>query len=512
MAQLQLYITESHYGYSGLLSINPTAAVQSYIRDLRSDLSNVDYDQRVPNLFYMLRQIPEGLLFSIIRTMEGRGTDHRVATLLMPDGIEMTPFEREIVLRVAMEALMLEDFSADSTAKVRSALAHDYKVRHDAPRRIPSHGKSAACAYYGTGYPSLQDYLDSPMYQPLFAEFSGVLLLDAAKGRTISLPDITDKALRPLTALNPPGPTPEGFNPYLFQERFDAPFLVTVGDEITVAWRASGFETLEVYLTPEGPDTPIPVPDTTKARKLISPSSFNIAIEGIQRGSTRFTIIVNGKPIEGPTPFTYAELTAADVEVAAVGFFTYRGIMNLARTSKAMISLKAKGHTYRFELPLDTPEPMESIRIYLRTKRPLEQSPIEGYTVVGDAVEEGPDKANNLLYAPGRKRAVVTAGIIAALAGLLIGYVLGFVYPPSLPDKAEVVPDTVAPVVEAPPVRTMATMVDGPVPPPPADSTDTVPVRRLRPTYNQADREEALMPDPVDLQVPESDYIINPEQ
>lgn len=506
MAQLQLYITESHYGYSGLLSINPTASVQSYVRDLRGDLAGVDFDQQVPNIFYMVRQIPEGLLLSIIRTIGGQGTDHRVATLLMPAGVEMTAFEREIVLRVAMEALILEDFSADSTAKVRAALAHDYKVRHDAPRRIASHGKSAACAYYGTGYPSLHDYLESPLYQPCFAEYNGVMLIDAAKGRTISLPDITDEALRPLTTLNPPDPTPEGFRPFLFQESFDAPFLVTVGQEITVAWRASGFETVEVRLIPEGPDAAVPVPDTSKARKLISPNSFSVAIEGVQKGSTTYTIMVNGKRIEAPTPFTYAELTAADVEVAAVGFFTYRGVMNLARTSKAMISLKAKGHIYRFDLPLDTPEPMESIRIYLRTKRPLEQTPIEGYALAGDVLEEGPDKANHLFYAPGRTRAMIIAALIALVCGLLGGYVIGLFYPISFsksgsdPQVPEVVTDTVPA-----PVRTMATMVDGPVPPPLPDSTDIVPVHRLRPVFEQEETSEIPSPEPIDLLVPESE-------
>ena len=506
MAQLQLYITESHYGYSGLLSINPTASVQSHVRDLRADLAGVDFDQQVPNIFYMVRQIPEGLLLSIIRTLEGQGTDHRVATLLMPTGLEMTAYEREIVLRVALEALMLDDFSADSTAKVRAVLAHDYKVRHDAPRRISNHGRGAACAYYGPGYPTLHDYLDSPLYQPCFADYDGVMLIDAAKGRTINLPDITDKALRPLTVLNPPAPTPEGFRPYLFQESFDAPFLVTVGEEVTVVWRASGFETIEVDVTPVGPDTVVPVPDTSKARKLISPGSFSVAIEGVQKGTTTYTIMVNGKRIEGPTPFTYAELTAADVEVAAVGFFTYRGIMNLARTSKAMISLKAKGHTYRFDLPLDTPEPMESIRIYLRTKRPLEQPPIEGYALAGDVLEEGADKANHLFYAPGRTKAMVIAAVIALLCGLIGGYVLGLFYPVDFMPKA-VSPEPEL-VVEEPapaPVRTMATMVDGPVPPPQPNPDDSVRVGKLRPAFNQADTYEMPVTEEVDLLVPESE-------
>lgn len=512
MAQLQLYITESHYGYSGLLSINPTSAVQSHIRDLRGNLAGVDFDQQVPNIFYMVRQIPEGLLFSIIRTIGGQGTDHRVATLLLPAGIEMTAYEREIVLRVALEALMLDDFSADSTAKVRAALAHDYKVHHDAPRRIANHGRGAACAYYGTGYPSLHDYLDSPLYQPCFADYEGVMLIDAAKGRTINLPDITDKALRPLTTLQPPAPTQEGFRPYLFQEDFDVPFLVTVGEEITVAWRASGFETIEESVTPEGPDTVVPVPDTSKARKLISPNSFSVAIEGVQKGTTTYTIMVNGKRIEGPTAFTYAELTAADVEVASVGFFTYRGIMNLARTSKAMISLKAKGHIYRFDLPLDTPEPMESIRIYLRTKRPLEQTPIEGYALAGDELEEGPDKANHLFYAPGRTKAMIISALIALVVGLLGGYALGLFYPISFPVWASAPapePEPEVVVVEEPaPVRTMATMVDGPVPPPQPEPGDTVRVQRLRPVFNQADTYEMPVPETVDLQVPESH--INP--
>ncbi|MDE6041102.1 MAG: hypothetical protein K2F99_05940 [Muribaculaceae bacterium] len=515
MAQLQLYITEFHLGYSGLLNINPTVSVQSQLWDLRESLSFLDFDEKEVNNFFMVRHIAEGMLLSIVRTFAGERSNYRAATLMFPAGIEMTPAEREMILQVAFDALMLREFTAEATAPIRTALAHDYKVRHNAPHCIANHGQVPAVAYYGTeGCPSLAQYMNSPLYQPELSQFTGVWLINRDMDQSSrTLEDVTDRMMLPLTYLNPPPVTKEGFVPYIFHEAFKSPFYVTEGKPVKVVWRYFGFETLETEVVPAGPDTPIPIPNVYSARKIISPDSFNIAIEGVRKGATRYTIVVNGKQIDGPTPFTYRELCEADVEIASVGFFTYRGVMNLARTSQAMISLKAKGHTYRFDLPMDTPEPMESIRIYLRTKHPLHKSPIEGYAVVGDEIKEGAGHTNNLYYHSGRGRAMAIMGVCGLLAGLIIGYVVALFYPVDVTgicSRPREVVDTVQTVVPKP-VRTAAELVDGPTPPPAAEE-DTLRPRRMRPATQNAD--PAGIVEPVDLFVTESDSVthIKPEK
>ena len=69
MAKLQLYITRSMVTFNSQLNLNPNEDVRSYVKDVRSVLSTVDYDTNEKNIFYLLTAVSSGVFVTILRTI-----------------------------------------------------------------------------------------------------------------------------------------------------------------------------------------------------------------------------------------------------------------------------------------------------------------------------------------------------------------------------------------------------------------------------------------------------------
>lgn len=432
MAKLQLYINKSLRGYKNIVNINPEEEVSHHIHDYRPALEAIIYDSSHSNVFYLLTYLETGIVMSVLRTIPGNHpADHIAASVFFPEGVQINPKDVFDLGQKVGDAISAEDneLSHATISALRELFNKDYPVDASAPLRLPSSGHIYAYAYFGKGAPSLYDYAEAQFYQPEFAQYAGILLIDGisgAKGRE-SKEDLTRNPLMPTTVLNPPRTTPEGFVPHIYHRIFDTPLIVPAGIPLEIQWRRGGFEPVcQMVTASKEKPTAISRPDVSKAKKTITPTSFFVTEQGSQRSVGAFLIKVNGIDIDQPHTFTYDELVDAKVEISSPGYFAFSGNLDLASTTQALVQMKQLHRTYRFDLPLNTPDPVEAIRIYLKSKKPITICPIEGYEVTGGKIIEGSGVSNRLVYVGGRSRKLFSMAAIAATVIFLLGFFVGW--------------------------------------------------------------------------------------
>lgn len=424
MPKLQLYIAKSLKGYKSLVNINPEEDVRRHIGDFRNALEGVDYDCAHINIFHLLCYREQGVMITIIRTIPGKRGDHLAASLFVSDGLEIQPARildilAELATRMSAPAMESSDIAA-----LRELMAQDYPMRTTRAAKVDSEGRSYAFAYVGQDHPSMQDYAETGFYTPAFGEYAGVLLVPAAIHCTGI--DVTPASLPKLIALDPPEETSNGFVPHIYRRVFNMPYLVPKGKTVDIVWRRGGFDSIVQKVVANNASSAKEVPPTEKAVKSISPASFYITGQRSQEPVEGAVVRVNGCTINAPVNFTYAELEHAQVEIEAKGYFTFSGKLDLATTTQALVQLKELRKVYRFELPVLTPEPEESVYFNIQTKKELDRCPVEGYEVSGDGLQEGISRTNPLIYVGGRGRRFLTWCVAVGLIGLAIGFLAGW--------------------------------------------------------------------------------------
>lgn len=432
MAQLELYIAKSQRGYRNVLTINDTTSVSRQVHDLGAALKILNYDPASGEVFYLVKHIDSGMLLSVLCPFAGVAGEHYSATLYIPRGVELSFEFIEDMLDTLGAALSRgDDPSARTVAELQRLLSTDWPVNSESARISINRGHAYVMARYGgSDAPSLADYARQHFYQDDYPRYAGVLLVSCHSNATAidSARDITRRPLEQMVSVRPPQESASGFSPYLGQWPFTAPVLVAKGSRITLQWRRSGFESVEQTVDIESADTVITPIATLQAKKTISPSSFYISEQGSQRLLGAYLIKVNGRPINGPTVFTCAELADAKVEISSPGYYPFTGRLDLASTAQALIQMRQLDKSYRFDLPLSGSSGADAIRIVIKTKKPIEDSPVDGYVVEGDKILEGSGVSNKLVYVGGgntHRRTTVKWIIIAAacfIAGLLTGW------------------------------------------------------------------------------------------
>lgn len=477
MAKLQLYISKSLRGFKSLVNINPEEEVRRHIYDYRSALDTIEYDNSREHIFYLLNYLEEGLLLTVLCTIPGETAGNYMAgSIFFPSGVLINADDTTSLCRAVAKALSAaagNDFSQEAVAEMRELFNDDYAVDTVA-KCLTSGKKNYAYAYFGTNAPAFDEYARAKFYQPAFSEYAGVILIDRSEGAfgKDESKDLTRKQIVATTTLLPPENTREGFAPFIYNHPFTEPFLVPVDEEVEIQWRRGGFDTILQKITASaGKACTVPQPDTSASKKTITPSSFYITEQGTQRSVGSFLIKVNDVEIESSHTFDYSELVDARVEISSPGYFSFSGHLDLASTTQALVALRRLQMTYRFDLPLHTPEPAEAIRIYLKTKKPITQCPIEGYAVAGDKISEGAGKSNNLVYVGGQSRSnLYFMGIVAGVA-LLLGILIGAL---AFGGKSEKAPEAEAlaePVTEQ--VAAEAKATEAPTATPAAEATTT---------------------------------------
>lgn len=429
MTQLQLYTTKNQRGLANLVNINSSEDVERYVHDFTPMLKNLRYNPAERQYVILLKFIDAGMLLTVLRPFEGGEYSYYAASLLVPAGVRIPAREYLTLIGSMKEFIHHGDPSADDVEDMRHLLEKEYKVYKDLPLRQVSSGNQYAVVMYGEGLPSLEDYAAADFYQPEYSDYSGVALLDTggmARGN-VDTTDITKPKLERLVRVNPPEKYPYGFIPQIGRRSFTSPIWAREGSTLKINWQKSGFETVSEQFKVEGDGCVPPVPDKSLWRRIISPSTFYISEEhGQKQSKSNFSIKVNGIEVNVPKAFSLTDLENARVEISAPGYMAFSGHYDLTSTTQVLVQMHMQHRTYRFDLPIITPEESEPVRIYIKSKKALDNCPVEGYAVADGKIVEGSGISNRLVYIGGRSRMVYNMLAVALAMGLIIGLVTGW--------------------------------------------------------------------------------------
>ncbi|MFG6386529.1 MAG: hypothetical protein K1V80_08675 [Muribaculaceae bacterium] len=449
MNKLQLYIYKSLRGFKSIRNFNPSENVQRHIHDLSNALECIDYNPDEKNLFYILSYIDLGAFFTIIRTIPDKPLNHLATTIFVPTGMIITREEMAAVVKRTTRMISNPSVSDTDVAELHEMFSKEYPVATDVAAAVASEGREYAVCYYGEGTPhALEDFFAEHLYQPEYLKFAGVVLVDAALGINCNAPDLTDVRIADNVPLLPPPADPDGFSPYLYRHVFDRPFYVPLGGEVEIVWRRGGFEDKKQFITVDEANLQVETMSTADSRKTISTSSFYITSHVSKNVVQDATITVNGIEINEPKSFTLQELKRAEVNITAPGYASFRGTLDLAATTQALIQLQEPRKIYRFELPVKSSELGAPIHFEIHTKREISASPIEGYSLL-DEIREGQGRSNHLAYTGGAGGAASWRNYaIGAAAGLILGLLLGWLLPGCDSENKDTEPDVISQLEE----------------------------------------------------------------
>lgn len=428
MARVQLYVSKTRRGFKNLVNINPSDDVVRHIHDMSPALEILRFNGAQSQV-YVVSYLTEGVLLSIVQPVSGEGHDNYCATFYIPENIKID-IDRVYNLIDAASSLIAPcaDPSPESLSPLRHLLNEEYPESDIVALHYPSVGHNYAYVRYGSNAPALDDYMKEKLYQHSFSSYAGIVFIDTSKGveGLKHARDLTPERVQHIVCIMPPPKTSSGFTPMIGRRPFESPLLAAEGYKLNIEWRRGGFEPIyQEFIVPKGGGAPA-VPDTQGARRVISPSTFYVSEQGSRRQIDEYIIKVNGVEISGPKAFTFSDLKNAQVEIEAPGYFPFSGAFDLASTTQALVQMRVLHKTYRFDLPLITPEPAEPVRIYIKTIKPLTRCPIDGYAVTGHGMTEGTGAANHLVYVGGRSRNLYIYIIVIAITSLLCGILIGW--------------------------------------------------------------------------------------
>jgi hypothetical protein len=464
MVKLQLYITKSLRGFKSLVNLNPADDISRYVIDVSTALNAVNYDATEKNIFYYVRYVPDGTFITIIRTIPSEPLNHLAANVFIENGTEISGADLLSVIKFTTRKVSNPGVSAEDLDELRELYDKEYPITENAPAIAPSDGREVAvCAYGGTTGRKLVDFLEEDtLFQPTFAHYSGALLIDADLDLTVNGHDLSDMELSHTVALLPPGNS-NGFTPHLYGRALTRPTLVPVNESFNIVWTRQGFDSVNTEVKVTEPNQTPELPDTSACHKSISPATFYITSRSNREPLTNCAINVNGTDIVEAHSFTCAELQEADVKITCPGYVSFSGIIDLASTTQALIQLRDLRKIYRFELPLKSTEFGAPISFEIHSKRPISESPIEGYSL-SDTIKEGAGRNNMLTFTAGTGTMSRSAMVIAAAAGFVLGAVLAMFCIPKIAgtgSKADTTAasDTAAAVQQAKPAEGALTEV-----------------------------------------------------
>ena len=424
MAKLQLYITRSTGTFNSQLNLNPNEDIRSYVKDVRGVLSTVDYDANEKNIFYLLTSVSAGVFVTILRTIPNNAGDHLAAWIFVPSDIDISTADLVSMVKQTTRTISAVKVSSEDVAALRATFGRDYAVLRDAPRCVamnPS-GQWAWRLYGGDAAPSLETFLGDGLWQQCYLPYRGILLVDADLQVTPVTADLTAEPIGGTAAILPPEKSDDGFDPWVYGMRLDAPVRATIGDTVTVTWRRQGFDDVSETISVDAAEVTPRQISTDDSRKIITPASFKVTSLTTHAQIRDCEILVNGRPITAVgEAFTRSELAQASVSVNAEGYFPYSGRMDLATLTQALIQLSERRKIYRFEVPVKSSDLGAPIKFDILSQKALNDRPLEGYELTAD-IQEGQSRTNHLRYTGAgvwQHRHAISFG-----AGLVIGIVL----------------------------------------------------------------------------------------
>lgn len=426
MNKLQLYIARSVSNYRVLFSINPSEEVRRYLSELRGIVSRIKYDPSEKNIFYYVTNTPTGIFITIIRTIPTEPVDHLAAWIFVPNELIIDAERLEQVINVTTRKVSGERVTTEDVAKLRELFSTEYITDPNAPMMPASKagGQLAWRRYNGDTKVSLTALLGAGLYQLSYLDYCGVLFIDDDLGVTAEAKDITDEPIKGPAVILPVAKTAENFVAHVFGRPLDGNIRATRDTDITVVWKHPGFEDISVEERITDAEFVPSVPDTSKSRKAITLSSFQIMSQSGNIDLEGCVVTVNSVQIsDQPSLFTTSELTSALVTISCEGYTPYSNRMDLASSTKQLVRLQERTKVYCFEMPVKSADLGAPVSFKIYTKRTLNGSPLEGYTAC-DNVLEGETRINHLVYAGSSP--LNANKIVYGVAGLLLGLIIGW--------------------------------------------------------------------------------------
>ncbi|MDE6397580.1 MAG: hypothetical protein K2K84_09945 [Muribaculaceae bacterium] len=403
MSKLQLYISKSFRGYKVLFNVNPSEEVTNHIHELRQDIEQVTYDASEKNIFYLLSSTDEGFFVTIIRTIPSMPVDHLAAWIYIPGDAVISSDELKQVVATTARKVSGERVSAEDTADLRELFSTDYPVDPEAPAVIPSNrrGQLAWRRYHGETGVKLDRFFGDGLFQLYYADYSGIMLVDEDLGIKVSGVDLTDTPIGKPAILLPPKKSEQGFVAHIYGQVFDRPFRGSLESNLPIVWKRPGFEDVDDAQVVTSEAFMPALVETDESRKAVSKSSFEITSQSSGRHLEDCHIIVNGVEMtDEPQLFTQHELVQASVVINCEGYYPYTAHIDLASSTCALVILKERMKIYKFEIPTKSTDLGSPVEFTLYSKKPLSESPIEGYRLL-DNIQEGESRINHLGFSGG---------------------------------------------------------------------------------------------------------------
>ena len=400
MSKLQLYISKSFRGYKILFNVNPSEEVTTYIHELRHVVERVTYDSTEKNIFYLLSTTDDGYFVTIIRTIPSAPVDHLAAWIYIPGDLVITPQELKQVVSLTARKVSGERVTAEDTAQLRELFSVDYPVDSNAPAIIASNPRAQGAwrRYHGSTGVTLDTFFGNGLFQLYYADYSSVLLVDEDLGIKVDGPDLTDSPIGAKAILLPPEKNEQGFVANIYGHTFDRPFRGSLEANLPLVWRRAGFEDVEDAQVITSEEFTPTVANTDESHKAVSKSSFEITSQSTGQPLGNCHILVNGVEMtDEPHSFTQRELVQASVVINCEGYYPYTAHIDLATSTCALVIMKERMKIYKFEIPTKSAEMGSPVEFTLYSKKPLSDSPIEGYRLC-DNLQDGESRINRLSF------------------------------------------------------------------------------------------------------------------
>lgn len=368
---------------------NADSYVQSFVSDMREAVCQVDYPPSEVTLFYMIKYVETGVFVVIFRTIPPVAGNHLASWIYLPYTAQVSNKEVYDAVTLIGQKVMGSQVSGKDLSEINAFFDREYPSSPVAPIFPPGDPRgSVAYRYYGAGAGvSLQELIGPYRYQVPYLPFSAVLLVDQAAVAEVLGTNLTSVPLEAMAVLLPPSaPERGGYRPVLYDQRFDVPFYVPMGQNADVIWE--------------------------------SDSSAHDIKQSVYVAQPQMQAPSLGQPNRQPSGHA-AEPAASP--------------------ASAQGDVPTRKKTYHFQIPAKSAAIGTVIEFEITTNAELDSSPIDGYEPTAD-IQEGAGRSNHLLYkADSFKQKLLNNGMYV-LAGFVVGILVALLATCDRGAKAEPAP------------------------------------------------------------------------
>ena len=393
--------------------------------DTRDDLRNLGFTDGAGNFvpflvspeaqtaaLYMLSFDMGGCYLCSIKMSSGRMGDHVASWFYFPREADVpAPHMRQLIQIVDAEVMT---GGLINEQRLNDVFLNDFPNRPVLPVYANSNQSAGyAVRYYGRGTDySLEDLLGHDIYQPEYAKYKAIFLIDKASGLTCrGAVDLTSRRLARTVTVMPPQGDSFGFSPFLDNKPFVEPMMAYQGTTLQLVWRKNGFKDVVKPVTLKSDPQLLPGIQESEMRWIVPYAHFNVIDEN-GRSIPNCNITIFGKPL---TPDSLADVPFAELKRGVRVKVTKEGYAEKVvdyQGAPIDVNMEKLTQRYVFLFP-------EGEKVTLSGNKTFIESPFKGYTA----------NQNNSVSASGQNRLYKVAESFLPgglnLKSLLIGGVAG---------------------------------------------------------------------------------------